>query len=585
MSRSPAGSGTAGVQDRRYLRRVPGIAVLVGYRPRWLIKDIVAGIVLMAIVVPAGMGYAEAAHLPPISGLYATIAAMVAYALFGPSRLLVLGPDSGLAALIASIVVPLAAAHPERLMALAGMLAILSGAFCVVVGLFHLGFVTDLLSKPIRDGYINGVALTIVISQTPKLLGFDVGGSSLVEGVAGLVRGVASGAVNGVTCMLGFACLFIIFACKRWLPRVPGIFIAVVGATAVVEWFDLARRAHVAVVSSLPQGLPPPALPLVPLDDIIALLPGAAAVALISLTDISVLSRVFAARDSGGNVDRDQELVALGAANIVCGLLQGFPVTSSASRTPVAESSGAKTQLTGVVAALCVCALLLFAPKLVRSLPTAALGAVVVAAGAGLFEVRSVAGLLRLRPSEFVQSAVCFVGVALVGVVHGIFFAVALALLAFVWRAWRPYDAVLGRVDGRKGYHDVVRHPQARCIPGLLLYRWDAPLFFANAEIFRDRVLQAISNASTPTRWLVLAAEPVTDIDVTAASVLDDLHQLLRERGIDLNFAEMKGPVKDLLSRYELFDKIGAAHFFPTVGAAVAAYLDAYDVEWRDWED
>ncbi|MFC5431149.1 SulP family inorganic anion transporter [Paraburkholderia denitrificans] len=573
------------MQERRYLRRVPGIAVLLGYRPRWLIKDIVAGIVLMAIVVPAGMGYAEAAHLPPISGLYATIAAMIAYALFGPSRLLVLGPDSGLAALIASIVVPLAAAHPERLMALAGMLAILSGAFCVVVGLFHLGFVTDLLSKPIRDGYINGVALTIVIGQTPKLLGFDVGGSSLVEGVAGLVRGVASGAVNGVTCMLGFGCLFIIFACKLWLPRVPGIFIAVVGATAVVEWFDLAWRAHVAVVSSLPQGLPPPALPLVPLDDIIALLPGAAAVALISLTDISVLSRVFATRDSGRNVDRDQELVALGAANIVCGLLQGFPVTSSASRTPVAESSGAKTQLTGVVAALCVCALLLFAPKLVRSLPTAALGAVVVAAGIGLFEVRSVVGLLRLRPSEFVQSAVCFVGVALVGVVHGIFFAVALALLAFVWRAWRPYDAVLGRVDGRKGYHDIVRHPQARCVPGLLLYRWDAPLFFANAEIFRDRVLQAISNASTPTRWLVLAAEPVTDIDVTAASVLTDLHQLLRKRGIDLNFAEMKGPVKDLLSRYQLFDKIGAAHFFPTVGAAVAAYVDEYDVEWRDWED
>lgn len=583
LRRSTHDPGAGGSPGQRWLRHVPGIALLLGYRPAWLVNDLVAGTVLTVVVVPAGMAYAEAAHMPPICGLYATISAMFAYALFGPSRLLVLGPDSGLAALIASIVLPLAGAHPDRLVALASMLAILSGALCVVVGLFHFGFVTDLLSKPIRDGYINGVAFTIVVSQMPKLLGFDVGSSSLVPGVAGLVRGIAGGEVNGVTLILGLACLFVIFACRQWLPRVPGIPVAVVGATAAVEMFDLARRAHVAVVGTVPHGLPLPVLPFVPFDDVVALLPGAAAVALISLTDISVLSQIFTARNSG-SVDRDQELVALGAANILCGLFQGFPVTSSSSRTPVAESSGAQTQLTGVVAALCVCALLLFAPEFVRSLPTAALGAVVVAAGVSLFTVRSVFRLLRLRPSEFIQSLVCFVGVVLIGVVQGVFVAVVLALLAFVWRAWRPYDAVLGRVDGRKGYHDILRNPQARCIPGLLLFRWDAPLFFANSEIFREHILRAIANASTPTRWVVVAAEPVTDVDITAASVLADFHQLLLERGIDLNFAEMKGPVRDLLRRYGLYDKIGSAHFFPTVGAAVAAYLEQHHVEWHDWE-
>ncbi|CAD6555201.1 SulP family inorganic anion transporter [Paraburkholderia sabiae] len=577
---NPADTGRPGP----LMRRVPGVATLRSYQRAWLSHDLIAGIVLTTVLVPAGLGYAEAARLPAITGLYATIAAIVAYAAFGPSRILVLGPDSALAALIASIVLPMAGGHPERVLPLAGMLAVLSGVFCIGVGVCRLGFLTDLLSRPIRQGYLNGVALTVIVSQAPKLLGFKVEGSNLQQEVSGLLRGIADGKLNEVTCVIGGACLLLIFVFRRWLPAVPGILVAVVGATLAVALLDLDKRAGVAVVGNVPQGLPMPSFPAIPFDQIVALVPGAIAIGLISLADISVLSRVFAER-SGTRVDRDQELVALGACNIVAGLFQGFPVTSSSSRTPVAESAGAKTQLTGVVAALCVASLLIFAPTLLRTLPQAALGAVVVAAGLVLFEIRDVFRLLRLRRSEFLQSMACFAGVALIGPIQGIFIAVGLALMAFVWRAWRPYDAVLGRVSGRKGYHDITRHPEARTIPGLVLYRWDAPLFFANADIFRDHVQHAIETAATPARWVVVAAEPITDVDVTASDILRDFHASLRERQIELCFAEMKGPVKDILRRYGLFDVMGEERFFPTIGVAVDAYLEQHDVEWRDWED
>jgi MFS superfamily sulfate permease-like transporter len=275
----------------------------------------------------------------------------------------------------------------------------------------------------------------------------------------------------------------------------------------------------------------------------------------------------------------------LGAANIATGFFQGFSISSSSSRTPVAESAGSKTQLTGVVGAVCIALLLVFAPNLLQNLPSAALGAVVISAALSLIDIQGVRRLYALRPAEFVFSIACFLGVALIGVIEGIFIAIGLALLAFIWRAWRPYDAVLGRVDGLKGYHDITRHPDARRIPGLVLFRWDAPLFFANAEIFHEHVLRAVAAAPTPTKWVVVAAEPVTDIDVTAADALSDLDDELQRVGIELCFAEMKGPVKDRLKRYGLFTKLGDDLFFRTVGQAVDAYLQAHPVEWRDWED
>jgi high affinity sulfate transporter 1 len=565
------------------MRRVPGALVLRNYQRGWLAHDLIAGLVLTTILVPIGMGYAEAGHLPPITGLYASIAAMLAYAVFGPGKLLVLGPDSALAALIASIVLPLAAGDPARLMPLASMLALLSGICCIIVGLLRLGFITDLLSKPIRDGYINGVALTIITGQTPKMLGFNIDTHTALSNVVQLIQGIFAGLINGVTCAIGFTCLLAVFVCKRYTPRVPGVLVAVVGATLVCALFDLDQRYHVSIVGEVPQGVPSLALPAISFGDVTALLPGVIAITLISLADFSVTSRVFADR-YGGHPDRNQDFVALGIANVACGLFQGFSVVGSSSRTPVAEAAGAKTQLNGVVAALCLCVLLMFAPALVRSLPTATLGAVVVASAFGIFDPRSIFHLLRLRPSEFIQSAACFIGVAVIGVMQGIFVALLLALAAFVWRAWRPHDAVLGRVDGRKGYHDVARNPQARRVPGLVLFRWDAPLFFANAEIFHDRALKAMNEADTPTRCLVIASEPITDIDITAAGILKDMHHYLRARDIEFAFAEMKGPEKDLLRRYGLYDKIGNERFYPTIGAAVSAYLKRHQVQWRDWE-
>ncbi len=572
------------VPPRGLRRWMPSLTMLRAYQRGWLAKDVVAGLVLTALLVPVGMGYAEAAGLPAIYGLYATIVPLVAYAIFGPSRILVLGPDSALAALIAATVLPLAAGNTERVVPLAGMLAILSGALCVLAGLARLGFITDLLSKPIRYGYLNGIALTVLIGQLPKVCGFSVSGDNLLQEASGLAQGILQGRTNWTACAIGLSCLIVILGFKRWTPKVPGVLIAVVGATIVVALFDLTARAGISVVGPLPQGLPAPQIPTVSFDELSTLLAGAVAIALVSFADMSVLSRTFALR-GGYEVDGNQELIALGAANMAAGFFQGFSVSSSASRTPVAESAGAKTQITGVVGAVCIALLLIFAPMLLRDLPHAALGAVVISACIGLVEVRGVQRLYQLRRDEFVLSLVCFLGVALLGVIQGIFIAVGLALLSFIWRAWRPYDAVLGRVPGRKGYHDISRHPDAMRVPGLVLFRWDAPLFFANAEIFQEHVLRAIAEAPTPTSWVVVTAEPITDVDITAADVLAELDEALHQAGMELCFAEMKGPVKDRLKRYGLFTELGTENFFPTIGQAVARYLATHPVEWRDLDE
>jgi high affinity sulfate transporter 1 len=567
------------------LRRwIPGLAVLQRYSLAWFVRDAAAGLALTGVLVPVGMGYATASGLPAIHGLYATIVPLLAYAVFGPSRILVLGPDSALAALIAAAILPLAAGDPGQAVSLAGMLSVLAGALCVLAGLARFGFITDLLSKPIRYGYLNGIALTVLVGQLPKLLGFRVEGGNIAREALGIARGLLDGRLNATACAIGIGCLAVILAFRRWAPRIPGVLVAVAGATFVVSFFDLAAQAGVSVVGSLPQGLPAFRVPAASPDEWGTLLAGAAAIALVSYADTSVLSRTMALR-GGYEVNSNQELVALGAANMASGFFQGFPVSSSSSRTPVAESAGAKTQVTGVVGALAITLLLVLAPALLSDLPHAALGAVVIAAALSLVDVRAVARLYRVRRGEFALSILCFLGVALLGVIPGIFAAVGFSLLAFIWRAWRPYDAVLGRVDGLKGYHDISRHPEAKRVPGLVLFRWDAPLFFANAEIFLEHVLRAVAEAPTPTRWVVVAAEPVTDVDVTAADALAELDGKLQQAGIELCFAEMKGPVKDRLKHYGLFSQLGTENFFPTVGQAVDRYLAAHCIEWRDWDE
>ena len=565
-------------------RWLPCLSVLSNYNATMFLQDLGAGLVLATLLAPVGMGYAEASGLPAIYGLYATIIPLMAYALFGPSRILVLGPDSALSALIAATILPLAGSDPQHAAALAGMLAVLVGTIAILAGLFKFGFITDLLSKPIRHGYMNGIALTLLFSQLPKLLGFAVDGSSLFSATKGLFLGILAGNVNGAACSIGIASLVIIMVTKRWFPRLPGVLFAVIVATTVVALFNLTTTAQVAVVGALPQGLPGLRVASLSLNEFLALCSGATAIALVSIADMSVLSRIYAAR---GNyyVDANQELVALGIANVTTGLLQGFPVSSSSSRTPVAESAGAKSQVTGLVGAACIILLLLFAPRLLYYLPIAALGAIVISVCSSIIEVREVRRLYHLRRGEFALSMICFLGVAVLGVVQGIFISVAIALAGFIWRAWRPYSAILGRIEGLKGYHDTIRHPEALRIPGLVLFRWDAPLFFANAEIFRERVLQAAAEAPTPTKWLVVAAEPVTDIDITAADILSELDKELQKAGITLCFAQMKGPVKDRLKQYGLFCKLGQENFFPTIGQAVDQYVQQHDIAWIDWEE
>jgi MFS superfamily sulfate permease-like transporter len=529
-------------------RWLPGLLTLRQYQATWLPHDIVAGLVLTTMLVPVGIAYAVASGVPGIYGLYATIVPLLAYALFGPSRILVLGPDSSLAAVILGVVLPLSGGDPHRAIALAAMMAVVSGIVCILAGLARLGFVTELLSKPIRYGYMNGIALTVLISQLPKLFGFSIESDGPLRNLWAIAKAVLGGRANWTAFGIGAGTLAVILLLKS-SKRLPGILIAVVGATAIV-----------------------------------GVLIGGCAVALVSFADTSVLSRVYAAR-TGTRVDPNQEMVGLGAANLAAGFFQGFPISSSSSRTPVAEAAGARTQLTGVVGALAVALLLLVAPNLLQHLPATALAAVVIASAIGLFEVTDLIRIYRIQRWEFWLSIVCLVGVAVLGAIPGIGLAIGIAVIEFLWDGWRPHSAVLGRAEGVKGYHDITRYPDARRIPGLVLFRWDAPLFFANAELFKERVLDAAAKSPTPARWLVVAAEPVTSVDVTAADTLEELDKTLHGLGIELCFAELKDPVKDKLKRFGLFAQFGERRFFPTLGAAVGSYLESHAVEWVDWED
>jgi len=565
------------------MRWLPGLQILQHYKLNWLQSDVVAGLVLATMLVPVGIAYAVASGLPGIYGLYATVVPLLVYAVVGPSRILVLGPDSSLAAVILAVVLPLSAGDPMRAVALGGAMAVVSGVVCVGAGLARLGFVTELLSKPIRYGYMNGIALTVLLSQVPKLLGFSVESQGPLRDLWAIIKGVTDARVNWVAFAIGASTLAAIFLFKR-LRVVPGILIAVAIATAIVGGFGLAKSAGISVLGPLPQGLSAFEIPWINRSDLMTVIYGGLAVALISFADTCVLSRAYAAR-TRTYVDPNQELLGLGAANLGAGFFQGFPISSSSSRTPVAEAAGAKTQMTGVVGALAVAILIMAAPNLLQNLPTSALAAVVIASAIGLFEITDLLRIYRMQKWEFWLSMFCFAGVATFGAIQGIALAVVAAIIEFLWDAWRPHFAVLGRAEGVRGFHDISRYPGARLIPGLVLFRWDAPLFFANAELFQETVISAAENSPVPVRWVVVAAEPVTSVDVTAADVVAELDRTLREAGIKLSFAELKDPVKDKLKRFGLFTQFGEQSFFPTIGAAVDAYLEAHPVAQANGQD
>ncbi|MEV4641452.1 sulfate permease [Actinoplanes sp. NPDC049548] len=561
-------------------RWIPGLGVASGYRRTWLAKDVVAGLVLSTLLVPQGMAYAELAGLPPITGLYTTVFGLLGYALFGASRILVVGPDSSLGPMIAAVLIPIVGSggDPAVAMGLASMLALLVGLTMTAAGIAKLGFIADLLSQPTQIGYMNGLAVTILVGQLPKLFGFSVDGDNLISEAAGFVRGVAGGETVPAALAVGLFTLTVIVVLQRWLPKVPAVLVAVVGAIAATWLLDLGERG-VQLVGPLPAGFPPLTLPHASWSQLGLLMVGAVGITVVSLTDTISTASSFAAR-SNQEVRADQEMKGVGAANIAASFFQGFPVSTSGSRTAVAEQSGARTQLTGVVGAAVILVMLLLTPGLLRDLPQPALGAVVIAASLSLADIPGTVRLWHRRRLEFLVSLAAFLGVALLGVLPGIGLAVGLSVLNVFRRVWWPYQAELGRTTGLQGYHDLRSYPEAERLPGLVMFRFDAPLIFANARVFRDQIRRLARRDPAP-RWIVLAAEPVTDVDTTAADMLEALDRELNARGTSLVFAELKDPVRRKIDRYGLAGPLDPAHFFPTLDDAVAAYRVRTGATWE----
>ena len=558
--------------------RLPGLRALAAYKTSWLRRDVVAGVVLTTLLVPQGMAYAELAGLPAITGLYTTILCLLGYALFGPSRILVLGPDSSLGPMIAATILPIlgSGGSPERAIALASMLALIVGAIMIGAGIAKLGFVADLLSKPTQIGYMNGLAVTILIGQLPKLFGFSTDANGLIAEARAFVHGLASGEAVAAAVAIGLVSLALILALGRWLPRIPGVLVAVVVAIAASAAFSLSDHG-VSLVGTLPKGFPPLTLPS-PVSDLPLLVAGGLGIALVALTDTISTASSFAAR-TGQEVDGNGEMIGIGAANVAAGLFQGFPVSTSGSRTAVAEQAGAKTQLTGVVGAALIVLMLVLVPGLLKNLPNPTLAAVVIAASLSLADVPGTVRLWRQRRVECLLSITAFLGVALLGVLQGIAVAVALSILNVFRRAWRPYQTTLGRVPGLPGEHDRQLYPDAEQLPGLVIFRFDGPLFFANARTFRDQ-LRRLAAADPRPRWILVAAEPITDVDTTAADMLADLDDELNAAGTSIVFAELKDPVRAKLERYKLIGPLDPDHFFPTLESALDAFRAQTGANW-----
>ncbi|MFN8034722.1 MAG: sulfate permease [Acidimicrobiia bacterium] len=546
-------------------RFVPGVRAFREYRRPWLRSDVVAGLVLAAILVPQGMAYAELAGLPAVTGLYTTIGCLVGYAIFGPSRVLVLGPDSSVSPLIFAAIVPLMATKdPDTAIALAGMLALLVGLIEIGLGLFQLGFVADLLSSEVQVGYMNGLAVTIIVGQLPKLFGFSTDADSFFEKVRAFVENLDQ--TERAALAVGIGVLVILLAVPRITKKVPAVLVAVVAATVVSAIFGLSDT--IATVGTLPKGFPKPTLPWTRLSDVGPLLVAAVGITLVSLTDTIATSAAFAAR-RGDEVDQNQEMIGIGAANIAAGFVQGFAVSTSGSRTAVAEQSGAKSQLTGLVGAGVVVVLLLFLESLLADLPQSALAAVVIAAALSLMNLGALRRYWAARRSAVVLSVAASLGVIVFGVLQGIVLAIILAVLLFFRRNWWPHGAVLGQVDHLDGWHSIDVFPEAREEREVVVYRWEAPLFFANAGAFRREVRRLVQERHPV--WVVVQCEAITDIDVTAAGMLEQLDQELNGSGTHMAFVEMRSRIQDLVQRHGLFETLDHEHFYASVEAALVA--------------
>ncbi|MFJ9626800.1 SulP family inorganic anion transporter [Streptomyces sp. NPDC101175] len=559
----------------RWRRLTPGIAALSGYRRAWLRGDLLAGVTVAAYLVPQVMAYAGVAGLPPVAGLWAILPALALYAVLGSSRLLSVGPESTTALMTATVVGPLAAGDPGRYATLAAALAATVGLLCLAAWAVRLGFVADLLSRPVLIGYLAGVALIMIVDQLPKLTGVPTTGSAFFPQLWSFVRHLDR--LHTPTLLFAAVLLGFLFTVARLSRTVPGPLLAVVLGTAAVAVLGLDDRYGIKVIGHVPAGLPTVGLP--DLTELPHLVLPALGVLLVAYTDFILTARAFTGgeEDEGPGLEADQEFLALGAANIGAGVLHGFPVSSSASRTALAASAGARSQAYSLVAGAVVLAVLLFLSPLLSRTPSVVLGALVVYAAVRMIDLSGFHRLAAFRRRELLLALGCLAGVLALDILYGVIVAVGLSVAELLTRVARPHDAVEGLVPGVAGMHDVDDYPQARTVPGLVVYRYDSPLFFANAEDFRRRALAAVDQQAVPVRWFVLNTEANVEVDITALDAVDGLRRELAHRGVVFALARVKQDLRHDLEAYGLVDSVGEDHIFPTLPTAVAAY--------RAWSD
>ncbi|SOD82963.1 SulP family inorganic anion transporter [Streptomyces sp. Ag109_G2-15] len=567
--------GWAGRIAQGWAGRVPGLrarvpgpgALLAGLWSR-LRDDLPAGVTVAAYLVPQVMAYAGVAGLPPVTGLWAILPALGLYAVFGSSHLLSVGPESTTALMTATVVGPLAGGDPTRYASLASALAVTVGLLCLVARVIRLGFLADLLSRPVLVGYLAGVALIMAVDQLPRLTGVRTSGTKFFPQLWSFFGHLAQ--AHTATVILSAAVLVFLFTVAHFFPALPGPLLAVVLATAAVVAFDLDGRYGVAVIGTVPSGLPDLALP--DLAEVPDLALPAVGVLLVAYTDMILTARAFADRGEQKPLDADREFLALGATNLGAGVVHGFPVSSSASRTALASSAHARSQVYSLIAGAAVLAVLLFLSPLLSRMPAAALGALVVYAAAHMIDVAGFRRLASFRRRELFLALGCLAGVLALDILYGVLVAVGLSVAELLTRVARPHDAIEGLVPGVAGMHDVDDYPEARTIPGLLVYRYDSPLFFANAEDFRRRALAAVDAQNESVRWFVLNTEANVEVDITALDAVEELRGVLTDRGIVFALARVKQDLLDELEAYGLAESVGAGRIFPTLPTAVAAY-------------
>jgi len=561
-------TGATIARTSRVTRFAPGLANLLGYHRDWFKHDIIAGLSVAAVAIPISLAYAELAGFQPVVGLYASILPLIAYALFGTSRQLIVNPDAAVCAMVAAIVTPIAAADADAYLFLSVGLALLTGVLCIAAGFLRLGFVADFLGKPVLVGFMNGMAISIFLGQIGKVFGFPIKSGGIIPRLVEFASKLPQ--THLPTLAIGVVTLAVMVGLRRFLPRIPAPLIAVIVAVILAQALHLDEKG-VKVVGVVPAGLPPFRLPHFPMEHLDELFGGAVALALVGFSTTMIAARSFAARH-GLDVDVDREFIALGVCNIAAGLSQGFNVSGADSRTAVNDMMGGKSQVSGLVAAGTMTAVLLFLTGPLRYMPIAALGGVLIIAALGLIDLSSLRRLWRLSRQEFAVSLITTLGVIAVGVLQGILVAVGIALLLLLKRTSRPPDAVLGRVEELKGFHSVGDYEDAITHSGLILYRFGSAIVFFNASYFKKRVLEIVSGRSD-IRWFIVDGSTINLVDSTSAEMLEALARELALRGIRFGLANCRSEIRATFERSGVLAQIGADFMFPTLKSAVRAFL------------